>query len=201
MAAAAVSLYPIQIIVIPRLQAQVNRLAKERVQLIRGAFRSDQARPVQGVEEIRVHGTAGAGSRRISARGSIEIFRVRYSIYLQQIRHQGDQQFRPASRAVLLLFDRRLSGDRGRLDIGTLLAAVAAHKDLAAPWRELLDYYQGLADARIRYQQVVTQFNPEGMTETPNARPPPPKPRRYRFDQPSHRAVTTGAVRRSTTCR
>ena len=58
MAAAAVSLYPVQIIVIPRLQAHVNRLAKERVQLIR--VLSDRiGESVQGVEEIRVHGTVG----------------------------------------------------------------------------------------------------------------------------------------------
>ena len=163
MAAAAVSLYPIQIIVIPRLQSHVNRLAKERVQLIR--VLSDRiGESVQGVEEIRVHGTAAREEADFRARLD-QIYGVRYSIYLRKfvikainnfVQHLGPFFFYSIGGYLVI---------EGRLDIGTLLAAVAAHKDLAAPWRELLDYYQGLADARIRYQQVVSQFSPEGMTE------------------------------------
>ena len=51
----------------------------------------------------------------------------------------------------------------GQLEIGTLVAAIAAHKDLAAPWKELLNYYQMQADASIKYDQVVSQFGPAGM--------------------------------------
>ena len=163
MAAAAVSLYPAQIILIPRLQAHVNRLAKERVRLIRGL--SDRiGETVQGVEEIRVHGTAAQERSDFRARLD-EIFRVRYSIYLRKfvikainnfIQHLGPFFFYSIGGYLVI---------QGELDIGTLLAAVAAHKDLAAPWRELLNYYQTVADARIRYQQVVAQFDPEGMVE------------------------------------
>ena len=52
---------------------------------------------------------------------------------------------------------------QGELEIGTLVAAIAAHKDLAAPWKELLTYYQMQADATIKYDQVVSQFGPAGM--------------------------------------
>ncbi|KJV09459.1 hypothetical protein VZ95_11305, partial [Elstera litoralis] len=52
---------------------------------------------------------------------------------------------------------------QGSLSLGALLAVVAAYKDLNAPWRELLDYYQFLEDSRIKYQQVVDQFDPMGM--------------------------------------
>ena len=45
------------------------------------------------------------------------------------------------------------------------MAAIAAHKDLAAPWKELLNFYQRQADARIKYEQVVEQFQPVGMSE------------------------------------
>jgi len=160
MAAAAVSLYPVQIIVIPRLQAHVNRLAKERVQLIR--VLSDRiGESVQGVEEIRVHGTAGQEQADFRSRLDT-IFDVRYSIYLRKfvikainnfIQHLGPFFFYSIGGYLVI---------EGELDIGTLLAAVAAHKDLAAPWRELLNYYQRVADARIRYQQVISQFGVAG---------------------------------------
>ena len=53
----------------------------------------------------------------------------------------------------------------GQLEVGTLVAAIAAHKDLAAPWKELLAYYQMQADASIKYEQVVSQFSPAGIRE------------------------------------
>ncbi|NBP73695.1 MAG: ABC transporter ATP-binding protein, partial [Alphaproteobacteria bacterium] len=54
---------------------------------------------------------------------------------------------------------------QGDLEIGTLMAAIAAHKDLAAPWKELLNFYQRQADAKIKYEQVREQFQPVGMME------------------------------------
>ncbi len=53
----------------------------------------------------------------------------------------------------------------GDLQIGTLVAALAANKDLAAPWKELLAYYQRREDVRIKYEQVVNQFEPPGMMD------------------------------------
>ena len=54
---------------------------------------------------------------------------------------------------------------QGELGIGTLLAAIAAHKDLAAPWKELLNYYQRREDARIKFGQVIEQFELAGMLD------------------------------------
>ena len=53
----------------------------------------------------------------------------------------------------------------GKLDIGALVAVIGAHKELAAPWKELLQYYQDKEDARIKYDQVVAQFEPAGMLD------------------------------------
>ena len=53
----------------------------------------------------------------------------------------------------------------GDLEFGALFAAIAAHKDLAAPWKDLLNFYQRQADAKIKYEQVIEQFQPAGMME------------------------------------
>ncbi len=50
----------------------------------------------------------------------------------------------------------------GKLEIGTLVAVLGAQKDLAAPWKELLAYYQQQQDARIKYEQVIEQFDTAG---------------------------------------
>ena len=52
---------------------------------------------------------------------------------------------------------------RGHLTLGSLVGVLAAYKDLAPPWKELLDFYQGQQDARIKYDQLITQFDPGGL--------------------------------------
>ena len=54
----------------------------------------------------------------------------------------------------------------GDLSFGALVAVLAAYKDLASPWRELLNYYQRVEDARIKYEQVALQFQPEDIIPT-----------------------------------
>ncbi|MHA1568764.1 MAG: ATP-binding cassette domain-containing protein, partial [Alphaproteobacteria bacterium] len=54
---------------------------------------------------------------------------------------------------------------QGELTFGALVAVLAAYKDMSAPWKELLTYYQRTEDARIKYDQVIDQFHPEGMLD------------------------------------
>ena len=54
---------------------------------------------------------------------------------------------------------------RGSLSFGALVAVLAAYKDMASPWKELLDFYQHKEDSRIKYEQIVEQFQPAGMID------------------------------------
>ncbi len=161
MALAAVALYPIQLYIIPRLQSKVNLLGKERVKLVRRL--SDRiGETVQGVNEIHAHDTAQLELADFSNRLG-EIFVVRYQIYRKKffIKFLNNfiQQLGP-------FFFYSIGGYlviTGGLEIGTLVAAIAAHKDLGAPWKELLGFYQRREDARIKYESVITQFAPPGM--------------------------------------
>ena len=148
MAAAAVALYPLQVYIIPRLQKRVNLLGKERVRLVRKL--SDRiGETVQGVQEIHAHDTSNLEMADFSDRLGT-IFGIRYKIYRQKfvIKFINNfiQQLGP-------FFFYSIGGYlviTGGLDIGTLMAAIAAHKDLAGPWKELLTYYQMKEDARIK---------------------------------------------------
>ena len=161
MALAAVMLYPLQIWLIPKLQRRVNLLGKERVRRVR-RLSERIGETVQGVQEIRAHD----GARFALANFADQlhaIFHVRYRIYRQKfvIKFLNNfiQQLGP-------FFFYSIGGYlviQGELEIGTLVAAIAAHKDLAAPWKELLAYYQQFADASIKYDQVISQFEPVGM--------------------------------------
>ncbi|SLN19860.1 ABC transporter transmembrane domain-containing protein [Oceanibacterium hippocampi] len=163
MAAAAVALYPLQAFLIPRLQRQVNLLGKERVRLVRRL--SDRiGETVQGVQEVHAHDTSALMLSDFSHRMS-SIFFVRFDIYQKKfvIKFLNNfiQQLGP-------FFFYSIGGYlviTGSLEIGTLVAAIAAHKDMAAPWKELLTYYQQKEDARIKYEQVIEQFSPSGIAE------------------------------------
>jgi hypothetical protein len=48
---------------------------------------------------------------------------------------------------------------KGSLDIGTLVAVIAAYKDLPSPIKELIDWDQQRMDVQIKYTQVVEQFS------------------------------------------
>ncbi len=161
MAAAAVSLYPLQLWLIPKLQRRVNLLGKERVARVRRL--SDKiGETVQGVQETHANDTSNFVLMDFSNQ-LFWIYGVRERIYRQKFvikfLNNSIQQLGPfAFYSIGGYFV--ISGD---LEIGTLVAAIAAHKDLAAPWKELLAYYQMQADATIKYDQVVSQFGPAGM--------------------------------------
>jgi ABC-type multidrug transport system fused ATPase/permease subunit len=163
MGLAAIALYPVQLMVTPRQQRKVNRLGKERVRLVR-ALSDRIGEVVQGVEEVHVHDTSRYERADFARRLGL-IYTVRLNIYKRKFAVKSFnnliQQFGPLSFYAIGGYFA-ITGD---MDVGTLLASVAAQKDLAGPWKELLNNYQQQEDARIKYEQVVSQFDPVGLRD------------------------------------
>ncbi len=173
---AAVMLYPFQFYFIPKLQRRVNMLAKHRVRLVR-SLSERIGETVAGAQEVHIHNTARLELAEFSRRLS-EVFETRYRIYLWKFVikfiNNTVNQLGP-------FFFYSIGGYfviQGELELGTLVAVLAANKDLAAPWKELLNYYQRREDARIKYEQVVEQFQQVGMMgeETQISEPDEVKP-------------------------
>ncbi|MDC0033888.1 ABC transporter ATP-binding protein/permease, partial [Alphaproteobacteria bacterium] len=163
LAGAAVMFYPLQFYFIPKLQRRVNLLGKQRVRLVR-SLSERIGETVSGVQEIHAHNTARLELARFSSRLGY-IFDTRYRIYLWKfvikfinntVNQLGPFFFYSVGGILVI------SGD---LNLGALVAVLAANKDLAAPWKELLNYYQRREDARIKYEQVIEQFQPPEMME------------------------------------
>jgi len=160
---AAVALYPLQGYLIPKLQRVVNELGRQRIRTIRKL--SDRiGESVSGIVEIRANDTTRFERADFSARLGV-IYDIRFRIYVLKflmkfINNTFDKltPFFFFSIGGYLVF-------RGNLDLGALVAIINAQKDLAAPWRELLDYYQSKEDSRIKYEQVVEQFAPPDMVD------------------------------------
>ena len=177
---AAFALIPVQGYIIPKLQRKVNLLAKERVKLVR-SLSNRVGEVAGGVQDVRAHDNTGHVLADISRRLG-RIFDVRFEIYQRKFFMKFLNNF---INQLTPFFFYSIGGYlviQGELSFGALVAALAAYKDLAAPWRELLNYYQRLADARIKYDQLISQFQPPGMLDPAQQDGRPPEDRRLDED-------------------
>ena len=159
--AAAIALYPVQMYVVPKLQSRVNELSKQRVRKLRQV--SDRVgEGVAGIAEIHAHGTTRYERADISAKLG-HIFDIRFNIYKRKYFIKFLNNF---IASITPFFFYSVGGYfviRGELSLGALVAVLAAYKDLNPPWKALLKYYQVKEDMRVRYEQIVEQFQPSGM--------------------------------------
>ncbi|MGZ8409889.1 MAG: ABC transporter transmembrane domain-containing protein, partial [Hyphomicrobium sp.] len=160
---AAVSLFPIQIYVIPKLQKQINALAKERVRTVRKM--SDRiGEVVSGIEDIHAHDTAEL-ERADFARWSGKIYAIRYKIYRKKFFIKFLNNFLSQLTPFFFFAIGGYLVISGDLTFGALVAVLAAYKDVSAPWKELLGWYEQKEDTRIKYEQLVEQFTMPGMLD------------------------------------
>ena len=158
---AAIVFYPIQGWGIPKLQRKVNLLNKERVQKVRKLSERINEM-VAGSAEIHAHDTSQYELADFSDRLGT-IFDIRYQVFRKKFFIKFLNNFLAQ---VTPFFFYSIGGYlviRGELSIGALVAVLAAYKDLAPPWKELLNYYQRMEDARIKYHQLIERFDPPNM--------------------------------------
>jgi putative ABC transport system ATP-binding protein len=161
LALAAVSLYPLQFYIIPKLQKRVNLMGKERVKRVR-KLSEKIGESVTGVNEIHSNDTTNLELANFSNQLH-GIYSVRLQIYIWKFVIKFVNNFIQALGPIMFYSIGGYLVLTGGLDLGTLFAAIGAHKEIGAPWKELLGYYQRQADARIKYEQVVEQFGPSGL--------------------------------------
>lgn len=160
---AAVSLFPVQAIFIPIMQRRVNALAKERVRNVR-RLSDHLGETIAGITEIRANDSGHYQRARFAKRLGI-IYEIRYKIFIRKFLIKFINNFLAQFTPFLFYSAGGYLAIQGELSIGALIAVVSAHKDMNAPWRELLAYYQHREDARIKYEQVIEQFDPRGLLD------------------------------------
>ncbi len=154
---AAIALSPVQAYIVPKMQRRVNDLGKERVRTVR--ILSDRiGESISGVQEIHSNNMARLMLARFSAQLGV-IYDIRFEIYQRKFVIKFLNNF---IAQLTPFFFYAIGGYlviMGDLTLGALVAVLAAYKDLSAPWKELLTYYQRKEDARIKYEQVIDQFD------------------------------------------
>ena len=168
---AAVALYPPQVVLIPWLQRKINLLGKERVQTARQL--SDRVgESVAGAAEIRGNDTFHLERADISERLG-RIYAIRFDIYKRKFFVKFLNNFLAQ---ITPFFFYSVGGYlviKGNLSLGALVAVLAAYKDILAPWKEILNWYSTKEDVRIKYEQIVSQFELPGLVDASLMEHPP----------------------------
>jgi putative ABC transport system ATP-binding protein len=158
-----VAILVLQLAVIPPLRRPVLRLGKER-QLTARQLAGRIAEAVDGAATIHVHDTSNHERADIVDRLS-KIFFIRFRLYQLKFAVKFLNNLLAQMTPFLFYLVGGILAISGHLDVGGLVAVIAAYKDLPGPVKELLDWYQQLQDVQIKYEQVVEQFHPSGMLD------------------------------------
>lgn len=157
----AFAIVVIQTSIIPRMRRRLLVLTKQR-QLTARQLSGRIAECVDGVVEIRAHDTSNYERAEISARLG-KMFYIRFELFQRKFMIKFVNNFLSQMAPFLFYLVGGYLAIIGRLDIGTLVAVIAAYKDLPSPIKELIDWDQQRQDVEIKYTQVVEQFTADDM--------------------------------------
>jgi len=150
-----------QAIIIPRLRKRILRLGRQR-QLTARALAGRVAECVDGAREIHANDTSNYERADIADRLGL-IFKIRFELYQRKFATKMLNNLLAQVTPFVFYSVGGYFAIMGDLDIGALVAVIAAYKDMPGPLKELIDWDQQRQDVQIKYEQVIEQFQPDRM--------------------------------------
>ncbi len=171
-----IALLAVQMAIIPRLRKPVLVLGRQRqisARLLAGRI----AETADGVHEIHVHGAANYERADIAERLG-HIFKIRFDLYNKKFVAKFWNNLLSQATPFAIYLLGGYFAITGKMDVGAVVGVLLAYKDLPSPIKELIDWDQQRQDVQIKYEQVIDQFQPEGMMPPelqaiPEGPPPP----------------------------
>jgi putative ABC transport system ATP-binding protein len=159
----AVAIVSLQLVIIPRMRKRLIKLGRER-QLTARELSGRIGEISEGIVAVHTHDTSNYERADISARLG-RIFKIRYDLYQWKFLVKFLNNFLAQFTPFLFYAIGGYQVISGNLDIGQLVAVIAAYKDLPSPLKELIDWDQMRQDVAVKYAQVYGQFDIEGMID------------------------------------
>ena len=157
-----ISMLLIQFTIIPRLRVKILQLGKQR-QITARQLAGRIAEAVDGAVEIHANDTSNYERADIIARLG-NIFQIRFELFKRKFLVKYINNMLAQTTPFLYFVIGGYFALKGQFDVGTLFAAINAYKDLPSPIKELIDWDQQRQDVQIKYDQVIEQFTPGGMS-------------------------------------
>ncbi len=146
---------------IPKLRRRLLQLGKQR-QLAARALAGRIGEVMDGATEMHANDTSNWERADLVGRLG-HIFLIRFEIYQRKFFVKFLNNFLSQLTPFIFYLVGGLLALSGELDIGALVAVIAAYKDLPGPIKELIDWDQQRLDVTIKYEQVIEQFEPGEM--------------------------------------
>ncbi|MDQ2704727.1 MAG: ABC transporter ATP-binding protein/permease, partial [Pseudomonadota bacterium] len=147
----------VQTLLIPKLRGRLRKLALQR-QLTARDLSGRVSEIVDGATDIRLNDSTNFERSDISDRLA-RIFFIRFDFYQWKFMVKFINNFLAQFTPFVFYLGGGILAIRGNLDIGQLVAVIAAYKDLPGPIKELIDWDYQRLDVQVKYQQVVNAFD------------------------------------------
>jgi putative ABC transport system ATP-binding protein len=147
----------VQGVMIPRLRREQLRLGRQR-QVRSRTLAGHVGEIVDGMSEVSNHGTGGYEKQKI-INILDDLFWIRYDLYGRKFMVKFVNSVLAQITPFLFYSIGGYFALRGSLDIGQLVAVIAAYRDLPPPIKELIDWDQQRLDVEVKYNQILEQFS------------------------------------------
>ncbi len=142
---------------IPKLRGRLRQLALQR-QLTARDLSGRVSEIVDGASDIRLNDSTNFERSDIADRLA-RIFFIRFDFYQWKFMVKFINNFLAQFTPFVFYLGGGMLAIRGNLDIGQLVAVIAAYKDLPGPIKELIDWDYQRLDVQVKYLQVVSAFD------------------------------------------
>ncbi len=153
----SITIYPIEIIILPRIQKYFRRANRRRIkhtQKLSGLV----GEAVSGVHEVHSNASIPLEMGRFSS--------VLNKLYKATVMQNGlkffikfiNNFFMSLGPFVLFLIGGYYA-IQGHFDVGAIVAFLSAYEKLYDPWKELMDFWQVYQDSSVRYTQIMRAFD------------------------------------------
>jgi putative ABC transport system ATP-binding protein len=151
------SIVAVQVGIIPRMRRKLLELGRQR-QITARELAGRVSEIVQGIAAIHGNDTSNLERADIAWRLG-RIFSIRYDLYWWKFLVKFINNFLAQVTPFLFYAVGGYFVLSGRLDIGQLVAVIAAYKDLPGPLKDLIDWDQARQDVQVKYAAVHEQFD------------------------------------------
>ncbi|TNM61915.1 ABC transporter transmembrane domain-containing protein [Aliirhizobium smilacinae] len=149
----------IQLSIIPRMRRRVLELGRLR-QLTARELSGRVSEIVDGIGAVHSNDTSNLERADIAWRLG-RIFSIRYDLYQWKFLVKFiNNLFSQVTPFIFYAFGGYFVL-LGKLDLGQLVAVIAAYKDLPSPLKDLIDWDQARQDVQLKYGSVCDQFSVE----------------------------------------
>ena len=157
LAVVTLAIYPLEIVIVPMLQARYNRENIGRVDATRN-MSNVISEAISGIHEIQGNAATRLEQEKLS--GHVQrLFSIMNRLFTYKyLTKMVNNYFQSVGPFLLFLIGGTLA-IRGQFTLGALVAFLSAYEKIYDPWGELLTWYEEYQDSKVRYNRIMEYFD------------------------------------------